>query len=98
MFSQISAKGRLNRVPSPERLLTSAWTFSASWRRALRTGTDNLQLRNSGCRSQASLRACEGFMNSRARGATDHIMTIDGSGKRDAGVKVFRKSRRKLAQ
>src|ERR1700761_5464228 len=37
-------------------------------------------------------------MNSRACGATDDIVTIDGSGKRDAGVKVFRKSRRKLAQ
>src|ERR1700761_4186001 len=98
MFSQISAKGRLKSVPSPERLLTSACTFSASWRRALRTGTGNLQLRSSGCSSQASLRACEGFMNPRARGAANYIVTIDGSGKRDAGVKVFRKSRRKLAQ
>src|ERR1700760_4957035 len=37
-------------------------------------------------------------MDSRACGGTDHIVTIDGSGKRNAGVKVFRKSRRKLAQ
>ena len=37
-------------------------------------------------------------MNPRACCAADHIVTIDGSGKRNAGVKVFRKRRRKLAQ
>src|SRR2546429_7828291 len=97
MFSQISAKGRGSSVPSPERLLTSAWTFSASWRRALRTGTGGLQFWD-GFDRKASLCARNCFVNASARCATCDVMAINRGGQRDARVEVFTKGRRERVE
>src|SRR5438270_692657 len=97
MFSHISAKGRLSSVPSPERLLTSACTFSASWRRALRMGTGNLQFGNRD-RGEPRLRARNCFVDAGAGRASNDIVTVDGSDEGDARVEVLGKSWRELLQ